>query len=54
MPEPNENHTGETALDPEQVRLALEQGIERVNNALTILEEAQKTREEVFELVVSV
>ena len=54
MPEPNDNNAAEARLDLEQTRLALEQSIERVNNALANLEEAQKTREEIFELVVSV
>ena len=54
MPEAKNDRTGEAPLDPEQARLALEQSIERVNSALAALEEAEKTREEVFELVVSV
>ena len=53
MPEPN-NHTGEAPLDPEQAQVALEQSIERIDTAIATLEEAQRVREEIFELVVSV
>lgn len=52
--EPNENETDRGHLDPEQAQSALQQSIERVNSALATLDEAQKTREEIFELVVSV
>jgi hypothetical protein len=51
--EPNENRT-DRDFDPEQAQSALRESIERVNDALATLDEAQKTREEIFELVVSV
>ena len=54
MADPNNDKTGEILLDPEQTRLALEQSIERVNSFIATLEEAQRTREEIFDLVVSV
>jgi len=54
VPEANENHTGEGPLDPERTRLALEESIKRVNDTLATLDEAERTREEVFDLVVSV
>jgi hypothetical protein len=53
VPEPN-NHTGETPLNPEQAQVALEQSIDRIDTAIATLEEAQRVREEIFELVVSV
>jgi len=53
LPEPK-NLDAEIPLDPDQAQLALEQSLERINDALATLEEAQKTREEIFELVVSV
>ena len=50
----HDNGTNAGLPDPKQAQLALEQGIARINDALEALEQVQKTREEIFELVVSV
>jgi hypothetical protein len=54
VPKPNDSDATETRLSPEQAQLALEESIKRVNDVVNNLEEAQKTRDEIFELVVSV